>query len=117
MNVIKRTSSSPFGYSEEEMAQAFQRLLLSNDGLPGVGLFNAIYREIPCRQGRPDFLALRHISTSGYRENMSVPGLVGPAILQNLKPKAPRTFNYLVKKLEFSQDSIRRSLLQLIANP
>jgi hypothetical protein len=25
----KRTSGSPFGYSEEEMAQAFQRFLLS----------------------------------------------------------------------------------------
>jgi hypothetical protein len=39
---------------------------------------------------------------------------VGPAILQNLKPKAPRTFDYLVSKLEFGRESIRKTLRQMI---
>lgn len=108
------TSNSLFGYSEEDMAHAFQRLLLSENGLPCVGVFSAIYREISCQQGRPDFIALRYTSTSRGGDHMNVRGLVGPAILQKLKPVAPRTFNYLVEKLEFAKDSIQRSLRQLI---
>jgi hypothetical protein len=114
MGEPKRTTSSPFGYTEEDMAQAFQRLLLSEKGLPSVGIFSAIYREISCQQGRPDFIALRHTSTSGVNEHMKVRGLVGPAILQRLKPVAPRTIDYLVSNLEFGRDSIRRALGQLI---
>jgi hypothetical protein len=116
MRESKHTSSSPFGYSEEEMAHAFQQLLISENGLPGVGCFYAIYREISCRQGRPDFIALRFKSSSGRRNSINVPGLVGPAILQKLKPKAPRTFDYLVCKLEFSRESIRKSLRLMIEN-
>ncbi len=96
------------------MAQAFQRLLLSENGLPSVGVFGAIYREITCQQGRPDFIALRYTSSSGEGEHMNVRGLVGPAILQKLKPAAPRTIDYLVSTLEFGRDSIRRSLKHLI---
>lgn len=114
MGKLKRISSSPFGYSEEDMAQAFQRLLLSESGLPSVGVFGAIYREITCQQGRPDFIALRYTSSSGEGEHMSVRGLVGPAILKRLKPAAPRTIDYLVSTLEFGRDSIQRSLRQLI---
>lgn len=114
MSEPKRTSSSPFSYSEEEMAQAFERLLLSENGLPGVGVFGEIYREISCRQGRPDFVALRYTSNLERHNEVNVPGFVGPAILQNLKPNAPRTFNYLAGKMEFGRDSIRRSLRQLI---
>ena len=114
MGESKRISSSPFGYSEEDMAQAFQRLLLSENGLPSVGVFSAIYREISCQQGRPDFIALRYTSSSEEGEYMNVRGLVSPAILQRLKPAAPRTIEYLVSKLEFGRDSIRRSLRQLI---
>jgi len=114
MGELKRISSSPFGYSEEDMAQAFQRLLLSENGLPSVGVFGAIYREITCQQGRPDFIALRYTSSSGEGEHMNVRGLVGPAILQKLKPAAPRTIDYLVSTLEFGRDSIRRSLKHLI---
>jgi hypothetical protein len=109
MSGSKSTYSSQFGYSEEEMAQAFQRLLLSEKGLPGAGCFGAVYREISCRQGRPDFIALRYKFSSDNRHSIDVPGLVGPAILQTLKPKAPLTF-------EFGRESIRKSLRLMIQN-
>lgn len=113
MGKDNRVSRSPFGYTEEEMAQAFQHLLLSENGLPGVGCFGAIYREISCRQGRPDFIALRYKSPE-QQNSINVPGLIGPAILQSLKPKAPRIFDYLVSKLEFGRESIRKSLRLMI---
>ena len=116
MSRSRLTYSSSFGYSEEEMAQAFQRLLMSGSGLPGAGCFDAVYREISCRQGRPDFIALRFKSSSNHRNSINVPGFVGPAILQTLKPKAPRTFDYILSKLEFGRESIRKSLRLMIEN-
>ncbi|MBN1576220.1 MAG: hypothetical protein JW913_06710 [Chitinispirillaceae bacterium] len=98
------------------MAQAFERLLLSDNGLPEVGSFDAIYREISCRQGRPDFIALRYKSSSNQRKNIHVPGFVGPAILQNLKHKAPRTFDYLTSRSGFGRESSRKSLRRMIEN-
>ena len=105
MSEFQSSSISPFGYSEEEMAQAFERLLLSENGLPGVGVFNKIYREISCHQGRPDFIALRYSSTSDQYNEVNIPGLVGPTILTILKPMAPRTFEYLTGMMEFGNDN------------
>ncbi len=113
---MSTNNSSRFNYSEAEMAQAFESLFLMESGLPGLGHFDAVYREISCRQGRPDFIALRYTNTSNRCEKLDVNGLVGPAILHNLKPNAPRSFEYLVNKLEFSRESVRKSLRQLIKN-
>lgn len=114
MTIFKYPSNSRFGYSEEEMAHAFQRLLESDDGLPQVGRFDAIYREISCRQGRPDFIAVRYLSRTKPNMQFHISGLVGPSILNLLKPKAPHTLDYIITHLEFVRDSIRKSLRQLI---
>jgi hypothetical protein len=114
MTAFSDFSNSRFGYSEEEMANAFQLLLQSRDGLPGVGIFDAVYREISCRQGRPDFIAVRYLSRSEPNRQLQVPGLVGPSILNLLKPKAPRTLEYLLARVEFTRHSIKKSLRQLI---
>ena len=111
---LKHNSNSRFGYTEEEMANAFQKAMLSHEGLQDVGVFDAIYREVSCRQGRPDFIALRYASCDKSHKSLDVPGLVGPAVLHKLKPKAPRSFEYLVKTMEFAPDSIRRALRQLV---
>lgn len=108
------TPSSPFGYSEADMAQAFHRLLLSKGGPPSIGAFDAVYREITCQQGRPDFIALRYASTSGSNRHIAVRGSVGPAVLHRLKPSAPRTLDYLVSRLGFRRESIRRALRELV---
>jgi len=110
----KRTSNSRFSYTEEKMAEAFQIVLQSNKGLPGVGVFDAIYREVSCRQGRPDFIALRYVCRVNRDEHFCVPGLVAPSILHNLKPKAPRTLQYLLNNIEFGAKSIRKSLRRLV---
>ncbi|MCH7959453.1 MAG: hypothetical protein IID08_04960 [Candidatus Hydrogenedentes bacterium] len=114
MTTFKNPSNLRFGYSEEEMANAFQSLLQSGNGLPEVGRFDAVYREISCRQGRPDFIAVRYLLRAEPNRRLLVPGLVGPSILNLLKPKAPHTLDYLIAHLEFVRDSIRKSLRQLI---
>ena len=113
---MKPESKSRFGYTEKEMADAFLILLQSPDGLPEIGPFDGVYREVSCRQGRPDFIALRH------KEGFQLPsypgsiGIVGPAILTMLKPNATRTLSYLVNNSEFSEDTIKRSLNQLVTS-
>ena len=108
------SKKSSFGYSEKEMANAFQSLLQSVRGLPEVGVFDAVYPEISCLQGRPDFIAVRYFSRTEPSNQSRVPGLVGPSILNLLKPKAPHSLDYLIAHSEFTGSSIRKSLLQLI---
>ena len=108
------TTSSRFGYSEKEMADSFEKALQTGEGINDLGMFDAIYREISCRQGRPDFIALRYASSTWSHGSLRVPGLVGPAVLKNLKPRAVRTLDYLVRNTEFARQSIRKSLRQLV---
>lgn len=96
------------------MANAFQIALQSHEGLEGVGVFDAVYREVSCRQGKPDFIALRYVSCGESPNGLHVPGLVGPAVLHILKPRATRTLDYLVKSIEFNRESIRRALRHLL---
>lgn len=111
---MKIRRQSQFGYSEAEMADAFETLLQSRKGLPDVGVFDAVYREISCRQGRPDFIAVRGSSRAGPPEQSYVLGLVGPSVLSLLKPTAPHTLEYLTARSEFTRNSIRKTLRQLV---
>jgi hypothetical protein len=106
---MKKTSPA-FGFNENEMADAFQGLLSSPDGLSGVGTFDEIYREIDCRQGRPDFITLRKKVNSTELNSYEHVGLVGAYLLSLLKPAAPRTLQYLLQEAEYSASSVKRSL-------
>lgn len=97
-----------------QMANAFERVLKAPSGLSDIGLFDGIYREISCRQGRPDFIALRNNKNKGILKPPESTGLVGPSILSLLKLKSPRTLNYLVEHSEFSEKSIRQALKELL---
>lgn len=114
MTFSQRSSNSRFGYSEEEMGTAFGKVLDSAEGLPELGLFHAVYREVSCRQGQPDFIALRYASNQKPVDHFHVPGLIGPSIINKLRPKSPRTLDYLLDCLEFSPNSIRKALRQLV---
>jgi hypothetical protein len=106
---MKKTSSR-FSFSEAEMADAFQRLLSSQNGLPGIGFFDEIYREIDCRRGRPDFIALRKKDSDIETISFTHIGFVGASLLSLLKPHAPRTLRYLLKETGYSSASIKKSL-------
>lgn len=105
-----RRISPIFGFNENEMADSFQGLLSSPDGLPGIGTFDEIYREIDCRQGRPDFITLRKKGSSTELNSYEHVGLVGSYLLSLLKPAAPRTLKYLLREAEYSASSVKKSL-------
>ena len=105
-----RKNSPVFGFNENEMADSFQGLLSSLEGPPGIGAFDEIYREIDCRQGRPDFITLRKKGSSTELNSYEHVGLVGSYLLSMLKPAAPRTLQYLLREAEYSTSSVKKSL-------
>jgi len=113
---MKNNSASKSKYSEKEMADAFQDLLQSSEGLPHIGVFDGVYREITCRQGRPDFIAMRSKSVNKAVPLPEKTGFVGSLILSLLKQRSPRTLQYLIEKSEYSEKSVKRSLRQLLAS-
>lgn len=112
---MSKSSVNQFGYSENQMADSFVELLQSFAGLPGIGSFDSVYREVKCRQGQPDFIALRNRDSRKKVPVLKLKGIVGPSILSLLKPKSARTLNFLVLNSVYSENSVKRSLSQLLA--
>jgi hypothetical protein len=104
------TINSLLNFNEEEMANAFQKALAT--GLPGIGTFDGIYREISCRQGQPDFITLRAPKKSKLTLFNSA-GLVSASVLSLLKQASSRRFEYLESNMEYSSRSIKKSLIDL----
>jgi len=113
---METTSETRFGYSEQQMADAFLELLRSPGTLPVIGPFDGIYREVSCSHGRPDFIALRNKTGCEIKPLPKTTGLVDASILGLLTSSSPRTLKYIMQKSEFSADSITRSLRQLLAS-
>lgn len=113
---MNKCKKSRFAFSEKEMANAFQNLLKSQNGIPEIGVFNDIYREINCCQGRPDFIALRYLSDFKKNSLTHISGFVSPSILSLLKPTSSRTLNYIISHTGYTYESIKKTLRQLIYN-
>jgi len=112
---MSKSGQSGITYTESVMAEAFHTLLASHAGLPNVGSFKNVSREVACRQGRPDFITLRiQGNVIGYGLPEQV-GYVGSAILALLKPKAGRTMDYILEHTCFQRESVKRSLNQLLS--
>jgi hypothetical protein len=103
-----------FGYTEEEMADAFERFMLAKRGLPGLGRISKIFREIDCQQGRPDFVALvgrKHRFLNGNTVSLK---LAGSLVLSFLHEGAGRTPAYLCERSGLSLRSVRHALAELV---
>lgn len=98
------------------MSDAFLKLLQSSQGLPGIGIFDSVFREVNCRQGRPDFITMRTTSNQKIKPLPEMIGLVGSSILSMLKLRSPRTLEYILARSEFSANSVTRSLMQLLSS-
>ncbi len=100
-------------YSEAQMADRFLRLLRSRKGIPGLGRFTSVFREVDCIRGRADFLAVA-TPFSGASDKIELPfGLTDSAVLAQLNPRSPRTADYLVGSTGFSSRSIRGAVEKL----
>jgi hypothetical protein len=107
-------------YSESDYADAFEACLLSRRGLVGLEEFSAVYREVICRQGRADFVAVAR--DDGRMSNQSVGcssslKLTESAatLLSLLKLRSPRTLEYLVRRSGLTYETTKRTLRDLMS--
>jgi len=100
-------------YSEKEMADAFEQFMRDHRGLPKVGRFTRIFREIDCQQGRPDFIALAGRKPSFLKGQPISVKLAASLVLSLLHEEAPRTEPYLARSTGLTARSVCTALEQL----
>jgi hypothetical protein len=105
-----------FSYSEEEMADAFQQFMNEKRGLPGIGRFSRVFREIDCQQGRPDFIALSRTHKKFLTGNTITVKLAGSLVLSLLHENAMRTPEYLARHSGLSIRSVESALSELLVH-
>ncbi len=101
-------------FSEKDMADAFQVLASSKKGLPGIGGFWRVFREVASCHGRPDFVCLRRNSSSDYFPSSSKLGLVGASVMASLNGSTGQTLEMIQQKTGYAISSIKTALSQLV---
>ena len=104
-----------FDYTEEQMGDAFTRRLTSRNGLPGIGRFTKVFREVDCQRGRPDFVGVKLAKKRPLLNSGGIGGFAVASILATLKPRSPRRLDYLISQTGFGRDVVALALRSLIA--
>ena len=101
--------------NEEELVQCFVEQLTSDNAL-AVGEFGLVAKEVVCKQGITDVVAVkRPLDISTMEALQSCTSLnEASGILGELKENAPRTRSYLVSSHVVSKRSISRTLFELM---
>ena len=107
-------SSRRFPFSEEEMADAFERLLNRGRTLPGVGRLSRVFREVDCHRGRPDFIALARGTTRFLTGKSITLKFAGSLIMSFLHEKSSRSVTYLREHSGISLRTIKLALKELV---
>lgn len=103
-------------YSEEQMADAFERRLRSRAMLRGVGRLSQVFREVECHRGRPDFVGIISHGKRVSIHHQSSHGVATARILSLLKKRSPRTVRNLAAQMDMTVATTRRVLRQLQAS-
>ena len=112
--MLKSTASrQKFAYSEEEMANSLEMYMCERRGLPGIGRFIRVFREIPCQQGRPDFIAITRSPRKFLNGSVISVKLAASLILSLLHENAKRTPEYLLRSSGLSSRSVDAALSEL----
>ena len=101
-------------YSEEEMALAFQKKLLSKKGLPGIGPFWRVFKEVLSLSGRPDFLGIQKKNRKKVQFSNLNGSIVVSSIMALLKPNTSKSLKTIVKNTGFSLPVVKRVLKGLV---
>lgn len=97
-------------YTEEQMADAFERRLRSRRPLSGIAKLSQIFREVDCHRGRPDFVGLVPHEKTKTLQYASGYNLASARLLSLLKLKAPRTVIELAKETGMTIITVKRAL-------
>jgi hypothetical protein len=100
-------------YSEQEMANAFDKFLRLNTIDSGLPPFASVVREAQCSHGRPDFIGVKLRGEYRFNKPLQPIGLVGSFVMSQLKVASPRTWDYLRSRCVYSEFSLKRALREL----
>ncbi len=112
--MLNATTKRRFAYTEEEMANAFQTFMEVERGIPGIGRFSRVFREIDCQQGRPDFIALARTQKKFLNGNTISVKLAGSLVFSLLHENAMRTPEFLARHSGLSVRSVESALSELL---
>jgi len=106
--------------SELQMANAFENLLNSKEGIKGFPGFNSTFREVACQQGIADFIAItgnkiEELNNSFFESN-TISLNSYSLIISLLKSRSPRTENFLVSSSGLTRNTVRKVLKELEEN-
>jgi len=104
-------------YSEEEMALAFQKKLLSKKGLPGIGPFWRVFKEVLSLSGRPDFLGIQKKNRKKVQFSNLNGSIVASSIMALLKPNTSKSLKTIVNNhiVQAGPDMFKGTEVSLIA--
>lgn len=102
-----------FPFTEEEMGDAFERLLRTRKVLMGVGRFSRVFREVDCHRGRADFVALAHGTTRFLIGTSVKVKSAGSLLLSFLHERAPRSLDYLCEQSGLTQRTVKSAVSEL----
>lgn len=104
--------------TEMDMGNKFEDLLNNKDGVKEFPYFRAVFRELNCKQGIPDFIAIVGENTEILQENIYDSEAIsldsGSLIISLLKPKSPRTLEYIISKAGLSHSTVKKAIKELI---
>lgn len=104
-----------FPYTELEMSDALEKVLLSERSLPFIGSYSGVFREVSCRQGQPDFL-LVHQHGPTTEESSDFGGAARAEILSSFPPSRSISIETLQSKTRYSYKTLDRTLSKLVAD-
>ncbi|OPX86928.1 MAG: hypothetical protein A4E53_02690 [Pelotomaculum sp. PtaB.Bin104] len=106
--------------SELQMANAFETLLKSKEGIKGFPSFNSTFREVSCQQGIADFIAITGKNIQELSNNFFESNTVSlnsySLIISLLKSRSPRTEDFLVSSSGLTRNTVRKVLKELEEN-
>lgn len=111
-----KTKNLSAPYTENEMGDAFQIRASSKNGLPGIGRFWRVFREVDSWRGRPDFVCLQRTGNEELPNHTEGLGLVGATILGALNRSTGRTLDDIQQKTGYATSSVKQSLHRLVAS-
>ena len=105
--------------SELTMAEAFEKCLCKPGHFSDLPIFQSVFREVICQQGIVDFVASPNSKLTNHpireiTKSVKSNGTGSVRVLSLLKPKAPRTVQYIIKRTGYSNHTARHILSTLM---
>lgn len=110
----QKITRKKYSFTEEQMADAFERRLLSRQPLDRIGRVNRVFREVDCHRGRPDFIGIISRMHSHSPIQHTPHNVATACVLSLLKSNSPRSLQSLTRSSHLTREVIAQSVRHLV---